>query len=423
MRHHCMFPLSLLFFLGFFCLHGCTPYSQGVMQAERGDYPTAATHFERALEADPQNWQARQQLAFAYLKTGRKDQAIEEFGKVLSQRPGDPFSTYHSGLAYLESGRRTRTIDIWQSYRNPHEPLVEQELKRQLSLVEVYDSIHAAREALAQEKVLQATPPRQGSIAVFSYQDLSPDSRFRGLQKAMAALIITDLTQVKSLMVLERLKVNHLVSEMKLTESGLTEKGTAPRAGRLLGAENLVVGTMGPGSITAKTSIASTSKQSVTASFSVRTETEQFFVLEKEIVYNILTVVKAPLTPEEQSRVRSYHTRSLNAMVAFGQGLDAWDGGKWGEARRNFSEAVNEDPDFELARRYRDGCPSSTSPTVTALSGMPADTLAGILANGMAEASAEQTQAHAQAGIGPGADPAGEGASVPQGNGGISFSW
>jgi tetratricopeptide (TPR) repeat protein len=418
-----MFPLSLPFFLflGFFCLHGCTPYHRGVIQVERGDFAAAAPHFERALEADPLNWQARQQLALAYLKTGRRDQAIDEFGKVLSQRPGDPFSTYHLGLAYLESGRRTQTIDVWQRYRNPAEPLVEQELTRQLALVEVYESIQAAREALAQEKTLQATPPRQGSIAVFSYQDLSPDSRFRHLQKAMAALIITDLAQVKSLMVLERLKVNHLVSEMKLGEAGLTEKGTAPRAGRLLGAENLVVGTMGPGSITAKTSIASTAKQSVTATFSVSTETEQFFILEKEIVFNILTVLKAPLTPDEQSRVRSYHTRSLNAMVAFGRGLEAWDGGKWGEARRGFSQAVQEDPDFELARRYRDGCPSATSPNITALSGMPVAMLAEILAGDMAEAAVQQTQEDAQSGTGPGADP--PAAPEPQGSGSISFSW
>jgi hypothetical protein len=194
-----MFPLSLLFFLGFFCLHGCTPYSQGVMQAERGDYPTAATHFERALEADPQNWQARQQLAFAYLKTGRKDQAIEEFGKVLSQRPGDPFSTYHSGLAYLESGRRTRTIDIWQSYRNPHEPLVEQEL-RQLS----WWSPRQHRPPEGSPRRRPWATPAPDSIAVFSYQDLSPDSRFRSA-RSDGGLDHHGPDQVKSLMVLERL--------------------------------------------------------------------------------------------------------------------------------------------------------------------------------------------------------------------------
>jgi tetratricopeptide (TPR) repeat protein len=424
MRYCGGFPLgSVLLLIGLLGLSGCTAYTRGVQQARNGDHAAAAESFAAALREDPGNWQARQQLAFAYLKTGRADKAVDEFEKVLSDRPGDPFSTYHLGLAHLESGRRGQAIAAWERYRNPAEPRVEQELKRQLTLVEVYDSIRAAREALDREKSLAAVSPREGSIAVFAYQDLSPDRRFRHLQKAMAALITTDLAQVKSLTVVERLKADHLQSEMKLAESGLTEKGTAPRAGRMLGAENLVIGTMGAGSLAAKTSIASTTRQSVKASFSVKTETERFFVLEKEIVYNILTALDVPLTAEEQARIRGYHTRDLNAMVFFGQGLEAWDEGRWGPARRSFGQAVEADPDFELARRFRDGCPSATAPNVAALAAMGPSALAGILANDMTEAVSEQGQAAAEAATGPGVDPAGAGVSEPQGNGGVSFSW
>lgn len=416
-------PALLLGILVGMVLCGCSPYSRGLRLAQQGSWDAAAHAFAQALQDDPQDAAARRQLAYTSLRAGRTDIAVREFRRLLDSDPQDPFTVYHLGLAHLQEGRASETIALWERYRNPAEPLVEEELKRQRSLVAVYDSIQSAREALAREKSLQTRPPQPGSVAVFAYRDTSSDNRFRPLAKALAAMIVTDLTSVGSLTVIERLHAEALLAEMKLAAAGLTDPGAAPRAGRLLGAENIVVGTLGPGSITAKTSIASTPSETVKATFTVSTETESFFVLQKEIVFNILAILKRPLAPEEETRLRGPHTRSLAAAIHFGQGLEAWDSGRWGEARRSFSQALAQDPDFELARRYRDGCPAASSPTVPALSGMPAAALAAQLAADMGEVVAEQVAALAQTASGPGADPPAAEGSQPPGTGGISFSW
>jgi tetratricopeptide (TPR) repeat protein len=404
-------------------LIGCSSYIKGNMNLERENYEAAIQNYQQDLAQNPDHWQSRQRLGLAYLKTKQPDKAIAEFKQVLEKQPGDPFSTYYLGLAYLEKGDRSQSIETWKTYRNDREPLVSQEIKKQVTLIEIVDSMHLARQALAEEQQLKSLPPKQGTVAVFYFKDLSSDSRFHPLQKAMAAMITTDLSQVQALQVLERLRVQFLLTEMQLGQTGIVEAGTAPRAGHLLGAENLIVGTMEPGSVAVKTSVASTSKQDVVGAFSVSAEMKQFYVLEKVVVYNILKVMKVPFTSEEEAKFSKYHTQNLKAVIYFGQGLEALDAGKWKEAHDSFRQATQEDPSFELARRYLDACPSSTAPSLAALGAMSPEALAASAEASVAGAMSEQAAAVAQATGGSPSETAAPTPAAAPSTGGVSFSW
>jgi len=198
------------------------------------------------------------------------------------------------------------------------------------------------------------------------------------------------------------------------------EADTVPRAGRLLGAENLIIGSLGPGSMRAETSLSSTSKRAVVSTFSVSSEPTKFFTLEKEIVYNIVNLLNVPLTKEEKSRISAYHTKNLAAVTYFGEGLGAMDTGKWDEARQFFSKAVAEDPGFELAKRYRDSCPSSATSALAVLGAMSNSQLSGLVAENMAEAfGANVSTAIIATGAGPGSTGAAPGPST----GNVSVGW
>ena len=419
-----VFPVLTFLFLGLLWFTGCSSYQQGLMQSQRNQYPAAIEHFEKTLQSDPSHLEARRQLGYAYLKNGQRAEAIGQFRQVLDQEPDDPFCTYYLGMSYLEDGRHGKTVETWRAYRNPKQPIFESELSRQTTVVEIYDSIQLAHQAIDQEKLLKTQPPQPNVIAVFSYLDTSPDSRFKHLERAMATLIITDLSQVKSIKVVERLKIQCLLMEAKLGESGIVQPGTAPHAARLLGAENLITGTLGPGSMQAKTSLASTSKRAVVSAFSVSTEPDKFYTLEKEIVYHVVNLLKVPLTAEENSKINAYHTKNLIAVTYFGQGLEAMDTGKWDEARRFFTQAVVEDPGFELARRYRDSCPSSSTASLSALGTMSNAELTGFVESNMEEAlSADSPLATTSAGVGSGDTGTSTGEAPGPSSGGVSVSW
>ncbi len=439
--------LQMIFVIALAMLSGCTPYMKGSRQLDREDYEAAIESFEQELARNPDNWRARQRLGFAYLKSGRLDQSISEFKTVVGQKsttyppttafsfaprqikdvpgqnPRDPFSTYYLGLAYLQNGQNGQAIETWRSYRNWKEPLVEREIKKQLTLVEISESIRLARQALAEEEKLETIPPKSGTVAVFYFKDTSPDHSFRHLQKAMATMIIADLSQVSSLRVLERFRVQFLLAEMQLGQTGIVEESTAPRYGHLLSAENLIVGTMEPGSLRVKTSVASTSKKDVVGSIAVGSEIEEFYILQKEIVYNLLKLLRVKFTSLEEMKFSQYHTKSLKAVTYFGQGLEALDSGSWREARQFFDRAVEEDPSFKLAIIYRNASPSAASPSLEALGAMTDTEISEQTGHSVSRAMALQTTISTDPNDPDDAKGSEETSEEPTGTGAVSLGW
>jgi tetratricopeptide (TPR) repeat protein len=406
-------------FLAAWVLSGCSAYMRGNAKFSEKQYAAAIADYQEALAKDPDHWQARRQLGYAYIKAGQYDKAIEELTKVLQQRPGDPDATYYLGLARLENEQLPKATQTWKTYKNTEKPLVAEAIRRQVTVVEIAESLRVAKQALAEEARLQATPPKPGTVAVFYFKDLSPDKSLRPLQKALAMMVITDLAQVRSLQVVERLQVQALLSEMQLGQTGIVEERTAPRAGRLLGAESLIVGTFEPGSLVIKSSVASASKQDVVGSFSLKGEEQKFFELEKEIVFNVLKVLRVSPTPEEQKLLGVYQTRNLQAVTYFGQGLDALDEGNWKGARNLFQKAVAEDPGFALARYWRDASPDAGTPGIGALGGMSGPDLGAVADAAVAEASS----AEAGSAEGPGGGGNGGEGTAGGSTGGVGVGW
>jgi tetratricopeptide (TPR) repeat protein len=407
-------------FLAAWVLSGCSAYMRGNFKVSEKQYAEAIADYQEALAKDPDHWQARRQLGYAYIKAGQQDKAVDELTKALQQRPGDPDATYYLGLAQLKNEQLPTATQTWKTYKNTEKPLVAEAIRRQVTVVEIAESLRLAKAALAEEAKLQATPPKPGTVAVFYFKDLTPDRSLRPLQKAMAMMVITDLAQVRSLQVVERLQVQALLSEMQLGQTGIVEERTAPRAGRLLGAESLIVGTFEPGSVVVKTSVASSSKQDVVGSFSLKGEEQKFFELEKEIVFNVLKVLRVSPTPEEQKLLGVYQTKNLQAVTYFGQGLDALDEGNWKEARNLFEKAVAKDPGFALARWWRDSSPDAGTPGMGSLGGLTGAALGDVADAAVAEASTAQAsagQAEGPGGAGNGGEAGG------QGTGGVGVGW
>jgi tetratricopeptide (TPR) repeat protein len=411
-------------FLIFFAVTlGCHGYYSknsaiGSYHLTQKNYEEAIERFEQDISEAPHNWRVREKLGYAYLKTDQFDRAISEFKEVLKVNPTRPYATYYLGLAYLKKGNRQEALDIFRSYRNPEEPLVELQIKKQLMILEMVQSMKLAKAAVQQEKLLETMQPRAETVAVFYFKDLSPDHRFRHLQKAIATMIITDLSQVESLQVLERMQVQYLLAEMEMGQTGIVEKKTAPKTGRLLGAENLIVGSFNTGSFRVNTSVVSTTENQLKGSMAIHSEVDEFYIVQKELVYKILKVLQVKLTPEEKAKFSKYHTKNLNAVIYFGQGLEALDKNEWKAAKEYFNQAVEEDPSFTLAMKYRDACPGAGTASVSAMSAMSGTGLAdtfGETAEGAMDAATDST------------DSAGgrvsEGNGPAKNTGSISISW
>ncbi len=397
-------------------LTGCAQIlrARGEIAMASNNYEAAIGHFQESLIKNPDDHETRARLGFAHFKAGRTDQAIEILREVLLKKADEPSASLYLGMALLKRGERGAAMAAWRNYRNPAQPIVNKEIKKQLTLLEMVESRELAKKALADEEKLQAVAVKPGTIGVTPFQDLSPDGGLRPMQKGMTAMITTDLSNVKALQVVERLRLQALIDEMKLGLSGIVDNKTAPRFGRLAGAENLVAGNLGSAEpmLRVNTSIASSVKKDVVDSFGVEAEKQKFFELEKEIVFNIGKILNVPLTPEEKEALGWIHTKNLQAFLYYGQGLDALDGGEWKTARAFFEKAVKEDPAFDLAIQANDSCPGDEAPTPASLMAMnPAQVAAqaesAVSASQVSQSSADAAAAAAAAAAAGGGDGGG----------------
>jgi len=349
--------------LGISFLVGCGTMKADIkMQQE--SYDEAIPLYREYLSEHPDAFRVRSRLGFAYLRTGRLDEAVEEFEKVLRAEPGDPYALLYLGMAYLNREEIDKAMSIWQGYRNSNQPKVEAEITRLLTLLQIADSQHKAEEALSKEEELMAIKPDARTIAVCYYDDLSPDKSLSAFQKGLAAMVITDLSKVRSVKVVERIRMQALLEEMKLGQTGIVDETTAPRVGRLIGAENLIRGNLAAGSIQATTSLTSATKGTVKAAITVSVEKENFYELSGKIVQGVAEAMNIPLSPEEIRAIGIPQTTNYQAFIYFGQALNALDAGDWAKAKDLFAKAAEEDPLFGMARHGRDACPEFWLPNI-----------------------------------------------------------
>lgn len=425
MRKNVLIHLQVLVALLFFGF-GCSGKMAGDMQLRFGNYDGAVQNFQAAVSKSPEDGEARRLLGIALYKSGQPGPAADELKKALEILPNDPDARYYLGLAELREGNGENAVASWRRHHDPAHPMVQDAVNRQLTLLEISESIKLAKKAIANEEALKTKAPQPGSVAVFYYYDATPDQQFRYLQKALAAMIISDLSQVESLTVVERLRVQYLLEEMALGRTDIVDPGTAPRTGRLLGAESLVIGTLESGSIKSETSVASTVKKDVVATFPVADEQQNFFQLEKKIVSNVLDVLKVTPSAAEKRVIDKYHTTSYPAVICYGQALDAQDKGQWKDARDYYRCALAADPSFGLARYGLDHCPGDDAPGIGELAEMESAEFAEMAEAGIRSArisdnrAVEREQKTSTTGD---RDDAGAGNIEGEGKGDISVSW
>lgn len=383
--------LALLFLIG------CTPMMKAAIKLDLGKYDEAIPLLKEALETNPDSIESRSQLGFAYLKTGNLDDAITEFETVLKAEPDESYSVLYLGMAYLNKERFADAIKVWQTYRDKKKPLVEAEIKRLLTLLHISEGQRSAKKALVDEAKLKTAKPDENTIAVCYFQDLSPDKSLKGFQKGLAAMVITDMAKIKSLKVIERLRLQALLEEMKLGQTGIVDAGNAPRIGRLLGAESLITGNLSMGSIQVTTSLASTSAEGVKGTATITVEKENFFELPSLIIRDSAKIMGITLSQDEIAAIGIPHTKNYKAFIYYGQALDAIDAGRWEDAKNLFDKALAEDPAFSLAREGGDSSPGSSSPGIGALATMTTTQISSQISTAVTQSEASQTQSDASA--------------------------
>jgi hypothetical protein len=164
---------------------------------------------------------------------------------VREKSPTEKIVAYYLGLTALELKDNDAALNYLQQYaRDDPDTARERGVNQLVTLLLTKQLQDEVKQALQQENKLTQDKPEPNTIAVQAFTNRG-DPAYAALAKGIAAMVITDLSKIPGLKVLERQKVQKLMDEISLSESGLVSQDNLVKAGRLMRAEKVVVGSFG----------------------------------------------------------------------------------------------------------------------------------------------------------------------------------
>lgn len=173
---------------------------------------------------------------------GDNAQARTVLAQVQRSFPRNGQAAYFLGLIALEGSDNFEAIRQWQQYiQIDPEGAAQQGIPERVTLLLNEEMREEIRAALKQEANLSNSQPEPGTVAVLPFANRG-DQAQAVLSKGLTAMIVSDLSKVPGIRVLEREKMQKLADEIALSQSGLVDEKDAVRAGRLMRAEKLMIG-------------------------------------------------------------------------------------------------------------------------------------------------------------------------------------
>ncbi len=207
----------------------------------------------------------------------------------------------------------------------------------------------------------EATTPEGPTVAVLYFDYAGDSEEMAVLRKGLAQMLVSDLSGLAGIRVVERERLEEVLAELELQESRKVDQRTAAKIGKLLGAKYLVLGSYFEllGTLRADARVVEVETGRVIRSFGVHGEPGDFLKLEQKLGASVgeTLATQADVAPQPEEARRAVAARRPKApkdlatktAVRYSRALDAKDKGDVAKAKRELEAVVAEQPDFRLA--------------------------------------------------------------------------
>lgn len=314
----------------------------------------AIARMNRALVLDPDEPEYKRLMGIALYNKKLYSECVILFQQVLAVDEEDDQAAYYLAASYEAMRDYNRAIQYYRLYNEltffgEYKDVVEARIK----LLYRQQLEAEAQRALQMEQQLDVTRIPNNTIAILYFENKGQKAELNPLQKGLAEMVITDLAKVKSLKVVERIRLHEMMQEMNLGESDLVDQRTAPRLGKLLGAYRLVKGSffeLTGDKINIDAFVARTRTGELDVTTNISGSMQDFFRMEKDLVFKIIADLKITLTDQEREAILEIPTENFFAFLQYSRGLDYEDRGLYTQAFQAYSQAATSDPSFSQAK-------------------------------------------------------------------------
>src|SRR5687768_15084748 len=200
---------------------------------------------EAAQRARPGSFAVNRELGVGYYKVGRNAEARLALQTASSLDPRDGTTALYLGLAAEELGDLAAAKRAYSTYLSVGRiGRVRMQLQSRLAALTRRERAAEAKRVVEQEQALTSNPGSPTTVAVLPLRFSGSDSSLRPLERGFAELLTTDLARSNQLTVVERTRIQAVLDELALQQSGQTDSATNVRAGRLLQAGRIVQGSI-----------------------------------------------------------------------------------------------------------------------------------------------------------------------------------
>lgn len=206
-------------------------------------------------------------------------------------------------------------------------------------------------QTLTRERGLAAAT---GTVGVPPFAAHGSDTTLTPLAFALAELVANDLSGSRQVRIVERGRLGEILRELDLGQSGRVDSATAPRVGRLVRAERLVLGSVEtlPDRRTLRLGarIGDVERATISTAVDARAPLAEILAAEKALVFRLFESLGITLTPAERATIEAQPTKNISALLAYGRGVQRFYEGDYRRSAAEFNRAVRLDPSFKQAR-------------------------------------------------------------------------
>ncbi|MEZ4265404.1 MAG: CsgG/HfaB family protein [Myxococcota bacterium] len=206
------------------------------------------------------------------------------------------------------------------------------------------------------------TAPTEGPTVAVLYFDYSGENEEMAvLRKGLAQMLVSDLSGLAGIRVVERERLEEVLAELELQKSRKIDQSTAAKIGKLLGAKYLVLGAYFElmGTLRADARVVEVETGRVIRSFGFHGKPGDFLELEQKLGVSVGEVLtsRADVKPQPEDARRTAAAKRPKApkrlatktALRYSRALDAKDKGDVPAAKAELQAVVAEQPDFQLA--------------------------------------------------------------------------
>jgi len=305
------------------------------------------------LQSFPNEARLWRDLGVAYLEDRQYQTARRALLQAFKRDTRDAKTLFYLGLVLEFEQRTNLAMAVYQTHRYVPRFSSYRKLMRarsyQLSRQALRNDLRAL---LARESELSAGNIATNAVAVFPLIYQGQNEEMAALSKGLAEMMITDLSQVQQLEVVDRVRVQALFDEMALGQSGLVDEATAAKVGSLIRAGKVVRGVYDvreKDQLHIDMAYWDMAKQNFPAATTHVEALKNLFQLEKNAVFGVIEEIGIELTPAEKEKIQQTPTKNWRAFLAYCQGLAREDAGDFAAAAKFYLKATRLDPDFMQA--------------------------------------------------------------------------